>query len=158
MVRLPFSLPRSHEGSPHTASCGWPHHYSPAVLSVFLKAEIVRQSSGSANSTRMELISRKFKDAATIENFETHLTFYRSKNAIFISVGAGFDDAFLAWVLLNSLSLEDPIWSMTSINIVTSGISINRWLFNVVAGKLREALRNNIRPTETQPLVATSRL
>ena len=115
-----------------------------------LKAEIVKQSSGSsADGTRIELVYKQFKDTPTIDNFEKHLTFYRSRNANLIAVGAGFDDSFLAWLLHNSFSTnEDPIWSMASTNIVTSDTPINKWSFKQVAGKLREALRNNIRPTE----------
>jgi hypothetical protein len=115
-----------------------------------LKREVVKQSSGSsANGTRIELVYKQFKDEATIENFEKHLTFYRSKNAALNAVGAGFDDSFLAWLLLNSFSSNDnPVWSMASTNIVTSDIPINQWSFNHISGKLREALRNNIRPAE----------
>jgi hypothetical protein len=116
-----------------------------------LQAEIVKQSSGSsANGTRIELVYKQFKDTPTMEGFEKHLTFYRSKNASLNAVGAGFDDSFLAWLLLHSFHTnEDPVWSMASTNIVTSDTPINQWSFNHVAGKLREALRNNIRPAET---------
>ena len=70
-----------------------------------LKAEILKQSSGSsAYSTRIELICKKFKDAPTLDNFEKHLTFYRSKDASLIAVGAGFDDSFLAFLLLYSFN------------------------------------------------------
>jgi hypothetical protein len=115
-----------------------------------LKAEVVKQSSGSsANGTRIELVYKQFKDELTMENFEKHLTFCRSKSATLNAVGAGFDDSFLAWLLLNSLSSSDnPIWSMESTNIVTSGVPTNQWSFNHISGKLREALCNNIRPTE----------
>jgi hypothetical protein len=114
-----------------------------------LKAEIVRQSSGSsANSSRIELIYKNFKDTMTMEIFEKHLMFYQLKNSILIAASAGFDDAFLTWILLNSFSLDNMIWSMASINIITSDIPINQWSFNVVAGKLCEALRNSICPTE----------
>lgn len=121
-----------------------------------LRAEIVMQSSGSsANRTRLELVYKRFKDNPTMENFEKHLTFYRSKNANLIIVDAGFDDSFLAWLLLNSFNAnENPIWSMVSTNIVTSDMPINQWSFSHVAGKLREALRNNIRPAEAS--VSTS--
>jgi len=104
-----------------------------------VKAEILKQSSGSsAFSTRIELILKKFKDALTFDNFEKHLTFYRSKNASLIAVNVGFDDSFLAFLLLYSFnSLEDPVWSMVSMNIATSDIPINQWSFNQIAGKLR---------------------
>ena len=76
-----------------------------------------------------------------MDNFEKHLTYYHSKNATLMAVNAGFDDPFLAWLLLDSFnSSEDPIWSMASTNIITSDTPINQWLFNHVAGKLREAL------------------
>src|SRR5258706_1433828 len=115
-----------------------------------LKAEILKQSSGSsAYSTRIDLICKKFKDTPTLDNFEKHLTFYHSKNATLLAVSAGFDDLFLAFLLLYSFnSLEDPVWSMASTNIATSDIPINRWSFNQVAGKLREALRNTTRSAE----------
>ena len=115
-----------------------------------LKTEILKQSSGSsAYSTRIELIYKKFKETLTFDSFKKHLTFYWSKNATLIAVGAGFDDSFLAFLLLHSFnSLEDPVWSMASTNIATSDIPINKWSFNQVAGKLREALRNSSRPTE----------
>jgi len=121
-----------------------------------LKAEIVQQSSGSsANRTHIKLVYKQFKDTPTIDNFEKHLTFYHSKNASLIAISAGFDDPFLAWLLLNLFSTnEDPIWSIASTNIVTSDITINKWSFNQVAGKLREALRNNIRPTAEAPAQA----
>jgi hypothetical protein len=84
-----------------------------------------------------------------LENLEKHLTFYRSKNAALNAVAAGFDDSFLAWLLLNSFNSNDnPIWSVASTNIVTSDTPINQWSFNHISGKLREALRNNIRPTD----------
>lgn len=117
-----------------------------------LKAEVVRQSSGSsANGTRIELIYKQFKDAPTLENFEKHLTFYRSKNASLIAVSAGFDDSFLAWLLLNSFnSNEDPVWSVASTNIVMSDTPINQWTFNHVSGKLCKAMRNSTQcPTGT---------
>jgi len=84
-----------------------------------------------------------------LDNFEKHLTFYCLKNATLLAVGAGFDDSFLAFLLLYSFnSLEDPVWSMASTNIATSDVPINKWLFNQVAGKLREAMCNNICPAE----------
>jgi len=47
-----------------------------------LRAEVVKQSSGSsAYGTQVELVRKVFKDAPTLENFEQHLTFYRTKNA-----------------------------------------------------------------------------
>ena len=116
-----------------------------------LQAEIVKQSSGSsANGTRLEIVYKQFKDAPTMENFEKHLTFYRSKNASLNAAGAGIDDSWLAWLLLNSFNAnQDPVWLMASTNIVTSDTPINQWSFNHVAGKLREALRNNTRPAGT---------
>ena len=76
-----------------------------------------------------------------MDNFEKHLTYYCSKNATLMAVNAGFDDPFLAWLLLDSFnSSEDPIWSMASTNIITSDTPINQWSFNHVAGKLHEAL------------------
>jgi hypothetical protein len=116
-----------------------------------LKAEIIKQSSSSsANSTRIKLIYKQFKDAPTMESFEKHLTFYCSKNASLNAVGTGFNDSFLAWLLLNSFNTnKDPVWSMASTNIVTSDTLINQWLFNHVARKLCKALQNNIQPAET---------
>jgi hypothetical protein len=112
-----------------------------------LEAEVVKQCS--ANSTRIDLVDKQFKDAPTMENFEKHLTFYRSKNATLNAVGAGLDDSFLAWLLLHSFhSNDNPMWSMASTNIITSDTPINQWSFNHVAGELRKALRNNIRPTK----------
>jgi hypothetical protein len=116
-----------------------------------LQAEIVKQSSSSsANGTRIELVYKQFKDTPTMESFEKHLTFYHSKNASLNAVGAGFDDSLLAWLLLNSFNAnEDPVWSIASTNVVISDTPMNQWSFNHVAGKLRTALRNNIRPAET---------
>ena len=58
-----------------------------------------------------------------LDNFEKHLTFYCLKNATLLAVGAGFDDSFLAFLLLYSFnSLEDPVWSMASTNIATSDV------------------------------------
>jgi hypothetical protein len=86
-----------------------------------------------------------------MENFENHLTFYHSKNTTLNAVRVGFDDSFLAWLPLNSFNSNDnPSWSVASINIVTSDITINQWAFNHIAGKLRETLRNNIPPTERE--------
>ena len=34
-----------------------------------------------------------------MDNFERHLTSYRSKNANPVAISAGFDDSFLAWLL-----------------------------------------------------------
>ena len=112
-----------------------------------LQAAVIKQSSGSsAFGIRIALIDNQFNDAPTMDNFEKHLTFYRSKNATLNAVNAGFDDSFLAFILLRSFhSNDDPIWLMASTNIVTSDTSINQWSFDQVAGKLREALRNNIR-------------
>jgi len=39
-----------------------------------------------------------------MDNFEKHLTFYCSKNANLIVVGAGFNDSFLAWLRLSVVS------------------------------------------------------
>ena len=115
-----------------------------------LKAKILKQSSGSsAYSMHIELIYKKFKDAPTFENFKKHLTFYRLKNASLIAVKAGFNDLFLAFLLLYSFSsLEDPVWAMVSTNITTSDTPINQWSFNQVAGKLCKALRNCTHPEE----------
>ena len=116
-----------------------------------LQAEIIKQSSGSnANNIRYEVVHKLFEDTPTIENFEKHLTYYRTKNAVLHAAGAGMDDAWLAWVLLNSFKHNDnPIWSMASISIATSDTPVNQWSFNVVAGKLREALLNGTPPTKT---------
>ena len=121
-----------------------------------LKAKIIKQSSSSsANGTCIKLVYKQFKDTLTIDNFEKHLTFYCSKNVSLIAISAGFDDLFLAWLLLNSFSTnEDPIWSIASTNIVTLDITINKWLFNQVTGKLHEALQNNIHPTAEAPAQA----
>jgi len=112
-----------------------------------LQAAVIKQSSGSsAFGIRIELIDNQYNDVPTMENFEKHLTFYRSKNASLNAVNAGFDDSFLAFILLRSFhSNDDPIWPMASTNIVTSDTPINQWSFDQVAGKLREALRNSIR-------------
>ena len=69
---------------------------------------------------------------------------YRTKNAAPDAVGAGIDDSWLAF--LSSNSSDNPMWSMASTNIVTSDVPINQRSFNHIAGKLREALRNSIRP------------
>jgi len=107
-----------------------------------LKAEVVKQSSGSsAFGTQVELIRKVFKDVPTMENFEQHLTFYHTKNATLIAAGSGLTDSFLAFLLLYSFSaLEDPVWKLTCSNISTSNIPIGQWSFNQVASKLREAL------------------
>jgi len=121
-----------------------------------LKAEAEVISNSSANGIRIELRHKRFKDTPTIENFERHLTFYRSKNATLNAVGAEFDDSFLACLLLNSFNRnDDPIWSIASTSIITSDTPINKWSFNHVAGELRKALRNNIRPAE-KPTSSTS--
>ena len=107
-------------------------------------------ATSSANSTRIELVYKKFNDSPTMDNFERHLTFYHLKNANLIAVSAGFDDSFLTWLLVNLFNAhEDPTWSMASTNIITSDTPINQWSFNRVTGKLLEALRNNIHPAET---------
>jgi len=109
-----------------------------------LRAEVIKQSSGSsAFGTQVELIRKVFKDVPTLENFEQHLSFYRTKNATLIATGSGLTDSFLAFLLLYSFSsLEDPVWSLTCSNISTSDIPIGQWSFNQVAGKLCEALRS----------------
>jgi hypothetical protein len=111
-----------------------------------LQAEIVKQlCSSSANGTRTKLIYKQFKDTPMMEGFEKHLTFYHSKNASLNAVSTGFNNSFLAWLLLNSFNAnKDPVWSMASTNIITSDTLINQWSFNHVTGKLRKALRNNI--------------
>ncbi len=66
-----------------------------------------------------------------------------------MAVSAGFDNSFLAFLLLYSFSaLEDPVWAMASTTIATSDTPINQWSFNQVAGKLREAMRNSNHATE----------
>jgi len=85
-----------------------------------------------------------------MENFEQHLTFYRTKNATLIAAGSGLTDSFLAFLLLYSFStLEDPVWKLTCSNISTSDVPIGQWSFNQVAGKLREALRSMSQSAET---------
>ena len=118
-----------------------------------LKAKIVKQSSGSCtNGMRVKLVYKQFNDTPTMENFEKHLMFYQSKNASLIAVGAGFDDSFLAWLLLNLFRMnEDPIWSIASMNIIMADVSINKWSFNQVTGKLCEALWNNSHPAAEAP-------
>jgi len=60
-------------------------------------AEVVKQSSNRiANWIRIELINKQFKDKPTMDAFEKHVTFYRSKNATLNAVGAGIDDTLLA--------------------------------------------------------------
>jgi len=84
-----------------------------------------------------------------MDNFDKYITFYHLKNADLTAVSAGFNDSFLAWLLLNSFSSnEDQIWSIASTNIITLDTPINQWSFNHIAGKLRETLQNNIRPTD----------
>jgi len=116
-----------------------------------LRAEVIKQSSGSsAFGTQVELIRKVFKDVLTLENFEQHLSFYCTKNATLIAAGSGLTNSFLAFLLLYSFSsLEDPVWSLTCLNISTSDIPIGQWSFNQVAGKLREALRSMNRSAET---------
>ena len=116
-----------------------------------LQAEVMSQSSGSnANVKRKELVFKLFKEAPTLENFEAHVSFYRTKNASLIACGAGFDDSFLAWLILNSFPMdENPVWSMASTSIATSDTPIIQWSFNHVCAKLREALQNSIRPEGT---------
>jgi hypothetical protein len=124
-----------------------------------LRAKMVKQSSGSsANSMQIKLVYKQFKDEPMMENFEKHLTFYHSKNATLNAVGAGFNDSFLAWLLLNLFSPNNnPIWSMASTNIVMSDVLINQWSFNHISGKLHNALCNNICPTERE-LSSTSQM
>src|SRR5258706_1219905 len=112
-----------------------------------LQAAVIKQSSGSSTfGIRITLIDNQFNDAPTMDNFKKHLTFYCSKNTTLNAVNAGFDDSFLAFILLCSFhSNDDPIWLMASTNIITSDTSINQWSFDQVAGKLHEALQNNIR-------------
>ena len=70
-----------------------------------LKAEVAKHSSGSsANGTRPEIVHKQFTDEPTMDNFESHLTFYRTKNAAPDAVGAGIDDSWLAFLLLNSFN------------------------------------------------------
>src|SRR5258706_12799627 len=89
------------------------------------------------------------KDYPMLDNFQKDHTFDCSKNATLLAVGTGFDDSFLAFLLLYLVnSLEDPVWSMASTNIATSDVPINKWSFNQVAGKLRKAMHNNIHPAE----------
>jgi hypothetical protein len=62
-----------------------------------LRAEVVKQSSGSStNGMQIELVYKQFKDKPTMENLEKHLTFYHLKNATLNTVGAGFNNSFLA--------------------------------------------------------------
>lgn len=79
-----------------------------------LKAGVAEQSSGSsANFVRIELVYKKFEDTPTMETYHERLTFNRSNNAALDTVGAGFDDSFLAWRLLISFdSNDDPVWSV----------------------------------------------
>jgi len=80
-----------------------------------------------------------------MDNSERHLTFYHLKNATLNAVNVGFDNSFLAFILLCSfLSNNNPIWLMASTNIVTSNASINQWSFDQVAGKQCEALWSSI--------------
>jgi len=52
-------------------------------------AEVVKQSSNSlANWIRIELFNKQFKDKPTMDAFEKHLAFYRSKNGTLNAVGA----------------------------------------------------------------------
>jgi len=116
-----------------------------------LKAEVVKQSSGSSvYGTQVELVRKVFKDAPTLENFKQHLTFYCMKNATLIATGSRLSESYLTFLLLYSFSsLEDPVWAMTISNISTSDTPLGQWSFNQVAGKLREALRSMNRSSET---------
>lgn len=122
-----------------------------------LKARVIKQASGSsAFGTTTEIIHKQFKDAPTMDNFEQHLTFYRSKNAILNAVGSGIEDSFLAYLLLQSFSSNnDPIWSMASTTIVTTGTPIKQWSFEDIADRLREALRNHTSHSE-KPSTSTN--
>ena len=94
-----------------------------------LQAEVMSQSSGSnANIKHKELVFKLFKEAPTLENFEAHVSFYCTKNASLITCGAGFDDSFLTWLILNSFPTdENPVWSMASTSIATSDTPIIQW-------------------------------
>ena len=111
-----------------------------------LRTMIVQHTSGSSvYGTPIELVQKQFTDAPTLENFEKHLTFYHSKNAELITASSGLDDSYLAFLLLYSFnSNTEPMWMITSTNIAVSGVPINQWLFEQIAGKLCEALRNGI--------------
>lgn len=115
-----------------------------------LKGEVVKQSSRSSiNGIWIELVYKQLRDTLMMGNSEKHLTFtfYHSKNATLNAVG--FDNSFLTSLLLNlSNSGNSPTWSMASTNIITSGTPINQRSFNYTAGKLCEALQNNIHPAE----------
>ena len=99
---------------------------SARVMYDKFKAEVTKHSSGSsANGMRAEIVEKRFTDEPTMDNFEDHLTFYRTKNAALDAVGAGIDDAWLAWLLLNSFKSNDnPMWAVASTNIVTSDVPI----------------------------------
>jgi hypothetical protein len=87
-----------------------------------------------------------------MENFKKPLTFYHLKNTTLDTVQAGFNNSFLAWLLLNLFNSSDnPIWSVQSTNIVISDIPTNQWVCSHITGKLCEALQNNICPAEREP-------
>ena len=123
-----------------------------------LKAEVVKQLSGSrAYGIRIELVNKRFKDIPTMENFDRHLTFYRSQNAVLTLVGAELDDSLLAFLLVNSFhSNGDPIWTMACTKIITSDTPINQWSFEHVAWELREALCWHNFRTRKAPTPGTS--
>ena len=116
-----------------------------------LKATIIQHTSGSSvYGTQIELVQKQFMDTPTLDNFEKHLTFFRLKNADLIATSSGLDDSFLMFLLLYSFnSNTNPIWSITSTNIATSGMPTRQWSFKQVAGKLHEALRNGIRSLDS---------
>ena len=92
-----------------------------------LKAEVAKQSTeSSANCTRIKLVYKMFGDTPMMKTYDEHLTFYRSQKATFdAAVGAGFDDSFLAWLLLNSN--DDPVWLVASTITITSDTPINKY-------------------------------
>ena len=110
-----------------------------------LKAHALKQSSGtSALATRAELVEKKFDVDATVESFEEHIHFFRTKNANLSAVSAAFDDHLLAWNLIHSVrDREEPFWSVAITNIVTTATPVNQWSFDDIADKLCEAVRSN---------------
>ena len=116
-----------------------------------LKATIIQHTSGSSMyGTQIELVQKQFTDTPMLDNFEKHLTFFRSKNADLIATSSGLDDSFLVFLLLYSFNSNmNPIWSITSTNIATSGVPTRQWSFEQVARKLHEALRNSIHSSDS---------